>query len=635
MNIKKLCSIGILDININLILSKNKAKNLNFNIDSYNTIEDLKNLFQIEDSQNSNYLDFITLSSDNYLINTLLYINRCSTTKTFIEFIMFNQLLYDDNTKFIKKIIEDVLAKNYFFIVENTIMDIPSKIKFIINIIDDKNNDIISCKQFELFVKNEMDIKVEEDNDDNDKNKFQELFLDKINYNFNLSDYLILDLKEIKNILIEYENIYKFLFKILNNYSTLKIILIIDENINEQSKNVFIIKELIYLCDIFFCFKNNMNDFLKSFYSIKKRNLLEKSPSKIFFLTKDNYYLNKSNLITKDFDKFREKIPRISIIFEEFNLIHIYKQDIINKCLLYENSFPLLLIKDNNFINNTKDFIYSNSNKLYHIFIGGFLSRFIYNKSFDICLKVGKLLMIKTIDAFMSKKDCYINQDKYNIIEVKNKGTPLVTKIKKILSKEKRFILDCTNKVKSQKKEYNILSDNNCLGFLTKKYYSKNNLKTSLTDKINALLKKNKKNKLNMNKDKDNKDKINSNLKTSNDSKMKIKPLLPFININDDDKYTNHIKDNYLKGHKKSKTISYYLNSNNTLVKSQKYNYNNSGNSYYKKYNINNRLIKNILNNIQKTENYNKYLFKMYQPNKNFDDFLNEYNNLQNIKIYK
>jgi hypothetical protein len=204
MNIKKLCSIGILDININLILSKNKAKNLNFNIDSYNTIEDLKNLFQIEDSQNSNYLDFITLSSDNYLINTLLYINRCSTTKTFIEFIMFNQLLYDDNTKFIKKIIEDVLAKNYFFIVESTIMDIPSKIKFIIKIIDDKNNDIISCKQFELFVKNEMDIKVEEDNDDNNKNKFQELFLDKINYNFNLSDYFILDLKEIKNIFVHY-----------------------------------------------------------------------------------------------------------------------------------------------------------------------------------------------------------------------------------------------------------------------------------------------------------------------------------------------------------------------------------------------------------------------------------------------
>ena len=99
--------------------------------------------------------------------------------------------------------------------------------------------------------------------------------------------------------------------------------------------------------------------------------------------------------------------------------------------------------------------------------------------------------MIKAIDIFISKRDIYTNQENYNI-EVKFKNMHLISKIKNIISKEKYFILDCTNKVKSEKKEYNILSDNNCLGFLTKKYYSQKHKKTTLKDKIDMIFKKNK-----------------------------------------------------------------------------------------------------------------------------------------------
>ena len=45
MNAKKLCSLGILDININLTLTESQAENYNFNIDDYNTVLDLKNIF--------------------------------------------------------------------------------------------------------------------------------------------------------------------------------------------------------------------------------------------------------------------------------------------------------------------------------------------------------------------------------------------------------------------------------------------------------------------------------------------------------------------------------------------------------------------------------------------------------------
>lgn len=626
MTTKKLCSLGRLNININLVLRKTEAQKLNFDINSYNKIEDLKNIFSF------NYMDFITLTSDNYLINTLLYINRASKNKSFIEFIMPNQLEYDYSKKFIKNLIEDVLAKNYFFIIENKFTNSDSKIKFIIKIIDDYNNEVISYKNFELFERNEMDFELEENNDE----KTQNLFLNKINYNFNKTDYLIIDLKEIKKLLIDYNSIYNFLFKIVNKYSSLTIILIIDDNINEQYKDeLFIIKQLIELCDIIFSFKNNMNNFLKSFYSLKKRDIWEIEPSKIYFLPKNNESLNELDLITKDFDKYRQNVPRISVIFDEFNLIYIYKQHFSKKFLSYEKIFPLLM-NEINFTDNIKEFIYSNSNKLYHIFIGGFLSRYIYNKPFDICLKAGKLLMKKTINIFISQKDYFTNQEKYNV-EVNSKKINLIQRVKKIISKEKNFILDCTNEAKSQKKEYNVLNDNNCLGFLTKKYYSKQKKKVpSLMDKINTLLRK-PKNKQCSILQSNASSPVNNNLdrvqKNNLYTKNKIKRLLPFISANDIKKYTSFNQEKNLYEikyniHKNSKTISSFVKPKNKKYKIV--------NNYKSNYNANrNSLVENVLNNINETEDYNKYLFKMYQPQKSFEDFLNDYNNLRNIKIQK
>jgi len=625
MTTKKLCSLGRLNININLVFRKTEAQKLKFDINSYNKIEDLKGIFSF------NYMDYITLTSDNYLINTLLYINRASKNKSFIEFIMPNQLEYDYSKKFIKTLIEDILAKNYFFIIENKITNSPSKIKFVIKIIDDDNNEVISYKNFELFEKNEMEFELE----DNNEEKTQNLFLSKINYNFNKTNYFIIDLKEIKKLLIDYKNIYNFLLNIVNNYSSLTIILIIDDNINEPNKDeLFIIKQLIELCDIIFSFKNNMNDFLKSFYSLKKRDIWEIEPSKIYFLPKNNESLNELDLITKDFDKYRQNVPRISVIFDEFNLIYIYKQHFSKKSLSYEKIFPLLM-NEINFTDNVKEFIYSNSNKLYHIFIGGFLSRYIYNKPFDICLKAGKLLMKKTINIFISQKDYFTNQEKYNV-EVNSKKINLIQRVKKIISKEKNFILDCTNEAKSQKKEYNVLKDNNCLGFLTKKYYSKQKKKMpTLMDKINTLLRKPKNKCCSILQSNVNSPINNNNLDRKNNlyTKNKIKRLLPFISANDIKKYTSFNKEKNLYDmkfniHKNSKTISSFVKSKNKkykIVNNYNYNFNKNRNS----------LVENVLNNINETEDYNKYLFKMYQPQKSFEDFLNDYNNLRNIKIQK
>lgn len=104
MSIKKLCSIGLLNIKLTLTLRKSFAENNNFNIDNYNSIEDLSKLFPPKISSNSenikkenyiDYMDYISLSSDDNLLNTLFYINRAYKTKTFIEFLIPNEIKYN------------------------------------------------------------------------------------------------------------------------------------------------------------------------------------------------------------------------------------------------------------------------------------------------------------------------------------------------------------------------------------------------------------------------------------------------------------------------------------------------------------------------------------------------------------
>ena len=113
---KKLCALGILDININLVLRKGQAEKFDFDIDKYNAVEDLESLFfkkndkkdknekekekekekenenekekenenenekekenenEKEKNEKINYYDYISLSSDNNLFQLFLNI---------------------------------------------------------------------------------------------------------------------------------------------------------------------------------------------------------------------------------------------------------------------------------------------------------------------------------------------------------------------------------------------------------------------------------------------------------------------------------------------------------------------------------------------------------------------------------
>ena len=509
MNSKRLCSLGILDININLYLYESHAFEMNLKLDAYNSVDDLQEIFQLlnsnlnsrknisldkkEEQKTMNYFNYekyITLDSDNCLINTLLYINKAYKNKTFIEFIIPEKLEFNEKNKYLKNLVDEILSKNYLFVVEtDKRKNNFSKINFIIKIIDDLYDKIKITKKFEIISNNnttsdELNYNLKEMED------FGKIFIKQFNYNFNKIDFFIIDLKEIRKILIKADDIYNFLFKIINNFPKLKIILIIDENIipeNSQKEEIISIKKYIDLCDIIFSFNKNLNSFLRFYYTTNKRDITEKNPSKIFFLlkrTKNNP--NEIDLITKDFNKYRTNITRILILFDEFDSIQIYEQDMKNKNLPYNNVFRSFLTSEE-MTEEKNNYLMTKANNLYHIFISGFLSRLVYNKPFDICFEAGNLLMKKTLNI-LSKNELDIKKEKFNI-KVKSNGYRFLQKMKSDLDKEKKFVLDCTNKEKSRQKEYNILTDSNCLGFLTRKYKFKTFEHPTLIDKVKILLK--------------------------------------------------------------------------------------------------------------------------------------------------
>ena len=633
MNSKKLCSLGILDININLFLYESQMMDIDLKLDSYNSIDDLPNLFEklnstliSQKNKNMNekeeeksfhyfnYENIIKLDSDNCLINSLLYINKAYKNKTFIEFIIPDKIEFNDKNIFLKNFLDEILTKNYLFIVENDkIKNNFSKVNFVIKIVDDIHDKIKLTKKFEIIgnsgISSEKSVYSSEDNED-----FEKLFLNQFNYNFNRIDYFLIDLKQIRKILMKEENIHTFLLKIIKAFPKLKIILIIDENIikeNSSKEEIIYIKKYLELCDIIFSFKNNINNFLRFYYSSIKREITDKNPSKIFFwLNNNNFNLNNIDLIIKDYNKFRKNIPRISIILDEFNLVHIYEQDIINKNISF-NKFYRLSITQDEITEEKNNYMISNADKLYHIFIGGFLSRFLYNKLYDICFEAGNLLLKKAL-KILSKNEIDIEHDLFNV-KVKNNGYKIIEKMKNDIKKENNFVLDCTNKEKSKQKEYNILTDNNCLGFLTSKYFFKNNREPTLMDKVDKIL-KSRKNKTTLNSP-TNIEKCNLIMKEKNISNKKsMKRLLPYIVNNDIKNYQKakaNLKPNNIIN---LKTIPYLSHSKHTNL------------NMIKKSSHTNNILKHCINNINKSENYNQFLFKVYLPDINFQDYIKKNN---------
>ena len=585
MNAKKLCSLGILDININLTLTESQAENYNFNIDDYNTVLDLKNIFYPDEEPEIeiDYFKHIYISSDNNIINTLLYINRAYKSKTFIEFIMPNKLDFSDNTKFIHNLLIDICNRNYLFLIENKLIDIGSNIKFNINIINDDTKENVEYKTFDLFEMNDIEMKLTE-GESNDELEYKEFNLD---YNFDKVEYFLLDLFSFKEML--YKNKFdmeKFLYKIMNNNKQIKIILIINENCfigYDFTSLIEKYREIIELSDIIFCNRNELNYFYRTYNNLRNYSidLLNRSNINYSKITSSNKSINNTSsnmnninnnllpnsnrdlimkkipynlvnnsnensnydLVVFDNEKHRKNISRISILFENFFSLTIYEQIGTYMEVDTKETFYFKLKEDK------QNFFTKEGEKIYYIFIGGFLSRLIHTKSFRVCFYAGYLLLEKIMKNNLKKKIVF-KIDDYNVLvpnEKKSFKEKMIKQNEKILEeikcKEKGFILDCTNLNECKIKIYNPLLDNNCAGYLLKKNIFEHLKHKGFINKNGIVLK-----------DPDKNERAKNNI-----SRKKKNNLKPIYIENDNNIKLPIIQNNYicqtLKGVKENKKI--------------------------------------------------------------------------------
>ena len=666
MNPKKLCSLGILDININLILTESQAEKYDFNIDDYNTVSDLKNLFYPLTTDYNTEIDYfkhIFLSSDNNLINTLLYINRAYKPKTFIEFIMPNKLDFGSNTKFVHNLLIDVCNMNYLFIVENKIIDVNSNIKFNINIIDEETKENIETKTFDLFEMNDLEIKINNNENDNENlNENNDSVLFNLDYNFDKVDFFLVDLFSYKELL--YKNKYdieKFLYKVIGDNKQIKIILIINKNCFTGYDFTSLIekyREIIELSDIIFCDRKEINYFLRTYSNLKNCSIdINNGNSSI--TSKDNSInnnylpginkdlLNKKipynlinnanensnlDLIMFDNEKHRKNIPRISILFDSyFSSITLYEQIGTHMEIDTKETFHFKLKQE-------KVDLFLKSGKIYYyIFIGGFLSRLIHNKSFRVCFYAGYLLLEKIFKNTIKKKNIF-KIDDYNVLvpnEKKGLKDKLIKLNEKILEdqkcKEKGFVLDCTNLNECKIKIYNPLLDTNCASYLLKKNIFEHLKNKGFINKNGIVLK---------DPDKYEKNKFNIVQK-----KKKIKPIfldydnfkLPVIQNNNNICLTAKKTNEYLSLKKinKDKDKTYYKTINNFYGQKK---LNAKPNPYNNK-NINdnsktkNKLKAGLFNENNKMEEYSLRTTKNFKVKKNINSNPKKKIVINNVKL--
>ena len=460
----RIVSIGVLDLTLHLTLTKTQAEEYNVDMSKLKEAKDLSVLFENtndskEDSfssfENESITNLITLTSDNPLINSLLYINRAFRQRCFIEYITYNEICFSEEMKFFNQVIKEVTHNNFLYIIQYRLKDVPSKVYFEIKIVDDDSNEVIEKKKFDLFEKN-YDV-------DPQMTKNESCFFLFLNFDFS-HDYFFADfnnLLELKQ--HQYEELSLFYVVLLSKFPKIKIITNFNKNlINENEHDIqFIdtVKELINNSDIIIMDAEDM----KKLYSIYAENTSKK-------------FDKKELPIVSDRDKKRKHIKRVSLVINAMMNMTVYVQSGSNMFLEEKNEFSLTSLHREGIFDEEESHISSGSIEenvdfFKAVFIGGFFSRFVYGKTFNTCVTAGNLMMRKMIDIIKYNIDNITNISVYQVVvpKLKSKIDEMKKIDRKIKEKEDRFVLDCVNRNLSQKKDYNSLYDKYCQSFFASK----------------------------------------------------------------------------------------------------------------------------------------------------------------------
>ena len=343
-------------------------------IDDYKiNVENLQDLSFLE--KNEELWPKIELLANNELLNSFVQMNRYKKKKSFVEYIIFDEIKYKNINYDFNPILNTVLLSNGIII--KSFQSFKCEYNIIFQIKYNENKNYITLSGEMINKEEEEEEKKTEENEGNEQNEEKE-DNDEIGYleqmyeeilNFEKFKYICIDMNEIISMKneINFNHLYNFLLKIKNEIN-IEIIIFLNNNINKIKK----LFDLMQIADIHIIGKKKIFFEIIKNKKLKEEEKYKKEKKALFKKLKTDNNKNKNNSeenqeninFQKDYDL--PKLKRIKTINSSYNFIYklkplnpyIYKS--LNKGNIYDYIKYILFSNDSNEYHNC----ICNNNKL-------------------------------------------------------------------------------------------------------------------------------------------------------------------------------------------------------------------------------------------------------------------------------
>ena len=492
--IKNIISLGS-SLNIELIISleEKQYESIGINYKEISNLEDLKKLYPhpspLSSLKMQKLTSLIELHSNNFLFNSILFINQSSKKKYSIKYLIPFSPKFPKEFNFVYDIIKSITEINNIYIEDSNLLDIKPNIFFTLKLTD--KDIIIEQKSFLITDENHYNNKIINENKKNGNKEINEYngdLFEGLNFEYNC-DFFYSTINELFNCKKNSENeINNFINKLSIKYPKARICINYDENYLIGNKNF--INNILINTDIFIFEKKDVLNFYNNLFSSDNDNVDNKI-NKI----NNSSTINSKSIINFFIDKIKNKKLnqkiKLGIFINNMKEIFLLQKDPKSQLIIFQLNQELNLIPNTNINEDDKnkynEIIKTNYNALKSVYIGAFLNRLIKQESFEVCLKVALRCSIKYLDILKFGLDVPTIQN-YYVIKNSKKHKKKINKLEiknKIL--ENKFILDCTN-VNNKRDFYNSLYDENCINFFNSRENRKYLLKQGFINKKGIIL---------------------------------------------------------------------------------------------------------------------------------------------------
>ena len=477
---------------------------------------------------NNDIINRIQLTSKKELIKLLLIGNRNSEKKSIIDYICFGAPIFEKDELFFNSFL-DSITKKYGIIFNKKPLNINAGYSIKIEMTyGSQKKEILVESEGRHEHEEDNDIKEEGDSPQDDNNILE----DDFDEDYHLNEAMI------KNLIPKFRrrNMLCNMYPLFNKYDMLYFNF---EDLNKISKN-FKIEYMLELIDFF---KKKKSIIFVNYYMLEKdKEKIDNNPKKDekipssqiksskriltkeeyleiinrFYYVTDVYFFDKKqsiknfndhyNLFTTDdskkiissrnvYDYFikgiatgtENEVPneKTGIFLDEFNefcIIHVNKNNLVEKEEYDPHPFPKINTHNIKEVSIYKDIIKKNKNDFYSLFLSELVISISHNSNY---LSISPLIIYPSyltgMDLIKKKNECIkngvkIDENDEKFYKIKKHPKIISQELDKITKGEKegKFLLDCTNKITSNKKEYISLFDFHLKNFFSSEIIRKN-----------------------------------------------------------------------------------------------------------------------------------------------------------------